>query len=106
MYDDHVQRAHEAEKQLESEAPATLTSTWYECGIVRIQYQGELSKDADQCTRNCSAGRKVELDFDIAQTYPTPSCFELVCGPYQGVDEVEGIVQGDPEDEDSSRHIA
>ena len=101
----HVQGTYDAEKRLKCNASATLTSTRDKCCVIRIQDDGELPKDAYQSTRDSGAGCKIELDFDIAETVAIPPCLEIIRGPYQGVDKIEDIVQGDPEDKDCGSHI-
>lgn len=65
-----------------------------------------MTKDACNRSRGPDGGGIDEFDFDIAEAGARPPRGDVVGGPDKGVDEVEDVEEGDPEDERGSGEVA
>lgn len=67
-------------------------------GTINIQYDSQVSDDADSCTGNPCCERPYQLGFDIAENLAIPPVLIVIVRPEDGVDECHEIDECDVKD--------
>jgi len=91
MQKHHGDRKHDAEHDLDSKIPSSLSFARNQGSAIRVHDLGEATEDTRQSASNTHAARGHEFGMDIAKDVAIPPRSDVVCRPDKGIGEVKQI---------------